>query len=145
MDEHLFFGPYQKNGPLVGLHPEPIQIFRLWQVYIDNVNPLLKVSHVNSLQTRIIEAASNIININLEQEALLFSIYSTSILSLTTEDCQAMFGSSKKYLLSRYQLGCRQALWKCDFLRTSSLDCLIALFLYLVSCIFSNSGSAPLP
>ncbi|KAK5061421.1 hypothetical protein LTR84_007964 [Exophiala bonariae] len=133
VDEHLFFGPYQNSGHLLALHPEPIQIFRLWQVYIDNVNPLLKVSHVNSLQTRIIEAASNLINIDPDLEALIFSIYCMSILSLSTQDCQTMFGSSKKYLLSRYQLGCRQALWNCDFLQTNNLDCLIALFLYLIS------------
>ncbi len=69
------------------LHPGPVEIFKLWQVYLDNVNPLLKVTHTPSIQGRIIEAASRITAINPVLEALMFSIYSTSILSLETEEC----------------------------------------------------------
>jgi hypothetical protein len=100
---------------------------------MDNVNPLLKVTHIPSLQARIIEAASNVRNINPALEALMFSIYCTAVLSLTAEDCQTTFGSSKEDLLSIYQSGCQQALWRCGFLRTSDRDSLTALYLYLVS------------
>ena len=115
------------------LHPDPVQIFRLWQIYLDNVNPLLKVTHTPSLQGRVIEAASNVKTINPTLEALMFSIYCTSVLSLMVEDCQTMFGSSKEELLMRYQFGCQQALLNCGFLRSSDRECLTALYLYLVS------------
>jgi hypothetical protein len=62
----------------------------------------------------------------------MFSIYCTALLSLTVDDCETMFGCPKQDLLSRYQFGCQQVLWKCGFLRTSDRDCLTALFLYLV-------------
>ena len=99
---------------------------------MDNVNPMLKVVHVPSLQARVIEAASDVANIAVPLEALMFSIYCTAVLSLTTDDCQTMFGSSREDLLSKYQSGCQQALWNASFLRTTDRDCLTALFLYLV-------------
>ena len=132
-DQDLLFGSRAGTGDLSTLHPDPVQIFRLWQFYMDNVNPLLKVTHIPSLQARVIEAASNVTNISPTLEALMFGIYCTAVQSLTVEDCQITFGASREYLLSRYQSGCQQALWKCSFLRTSDRDCLIALFLYLVS------------
>ena len=138
-DDCLLFGSRRTTVDVSTLHPDPVQIFRLWQIYLDNVNPLLKVTHTPGLQGRIIEATSNVTNINATLEALMFSIYCTSILSLIVEDCQTIFGSSKEDLLMRYQFGCQQALLKCGFLRSSDRDCLTALYLYLVSLA---SGSA---
>ena len=124
-NNHLLFGSRKTTVDLSTLHSEPVQIFRLWQIYLDNVNPLLKVTHTPSLQVHIIEAASNLTNINPTLEALMFSIYCMSILSLV-DDCPAMFGSSKEDLLTRYQFGCQQALSKCGFLRSGDRDCLTA-------------------
>lgn len=140
-NDHLFFGSPKTIVDLSTLHPEPVQIFRLWQIYLDNVNPLLKVTHTPSLQRRILEAASNLKNISPTSEALMFSIYCISILSLVVDDCQAMFGSSKKDLLTKYRFGCQQALLNCGFLRSSDRDCLTALYLYLVSL---SSGYVPI-
>ena len=134
-DDHFLFGLRKVTPDLSTLRPEPVQIFRLWQIYLDNVNPLLKVTHTPSLQGRIIEAASDVTNISPTLEALMFSIFCISILSLTTEDCQNVFGSSKEDLLVRYQSGCQQALWSCEFLRSSDRDCLTAMYLYLVGLI----------
>lgn len=142
--DYLLFGSRRTNVDLSTLHPDPVQIFRLWQIYLDNVNPLLKVTHTPSLQVRIIEAASNVTNIEPTLEALMFSIYCVSILSLTTEDCETMFASSKEDLWTRYQSGCQQALSNCGFLRSSDRDCLTALFLYLVSPTSSDNLSSSL-
>lgn len=132
-NDNLLFGLHETAVDISTLHPEPVQIFRLWQVYLDNVNPLLKVTHTPSLQGRIIEAVSNIANVEPTMEALMFSIYCMSLVSVATDDCQAMFGSSKRDLLRRYRFGCQQALLNCGFLRSSDRDCLTALYLYLVS------------
>ena len=132
-NDHLLFGSSNANVDLSTLHPEPVQIFRLWQMYLDNVNPLLMVTHTPSLQASIIEAASNVSAIGPDLEALMFSIYCTAILSLTVNDCQIILGSSKEDLLARFQFGCQQALLNCRFLRSENRDCLTALYLYLVS------------
>ena len=108
-------------------------MFRLWQIYLDNVNPLLKVTHTPTLQSRIIDAASDVTNISPSLEALMFSIYCTSVVSVAEEDCIAFFRSSRKDLLARYQFACQQALRKCGAWRSPDLDGLTALYLYLVS------------
>jgi hypothetical protein len=132
-NDHLLFGCPNTNVDLSTLHPEPVQIFRLWQIYLDNVNPLLKVTHTPSLQGRVIEAASNVINISPPLEALMFSIYCMATLSLAIDDCQTIFHSPQEDLLTRFQFGCQQALLNCGFLRSGDRDCLTALYLYLVS------------
>ncbi|KAI3123872.1 transcriptional regulator family: Fungal Specific TF [Penicillium roqueforti] len=133
-NDHLFFGsPAGNIDDLSASHPTQVQIFRLWQIYLDNVNPLLKVTHTPTLQTRIIDAASDIANVDPILEALMFSIYCVSILSLTEDQCITLFGSPKKDLLKAYQSACQQALRSCCILRSSNLECLTALYLYLVS------------
>ncbi|KAM6507951.1 hypothetical protein FSOLCH5_013151 [Fusarium solani] len=139
-DDNILFGSRQSSVDLSTLHPEPVHIFRLWQAYLDNVNPLLKVTHTPSLQGRIIEAASNLKNVSPAMEALMFGIYCMATLSLAPEDCQAHFQLSKQNLLTKFQFGCQQALLNSAFLRTEDRDCLTALFLYLHS---SRSGAHP--
>lgn len=138
-NDHLLFGSLAGNvDDLSALHPTQVQIFRLWQVYLDNVNPLLRVTHTPTLQTRIIDAASDIANINPKFEALMFSIYCVSIQSLTDGQCSALFGSPKRDLLTAYQFACQQALRGCFILRSSDRECLTALYLYLV-CVSNRS------
>ena len=129
----LLFGSRKTNVDLSTLHPEQVQIFRLWQIYIENVDPLLKVTHTPTLQARIIDAASGVANISPTLEALMFGVYCASTLSLVEDECRTLFKSPKEDLLKSYQFGCQQALLKCGVLRTSDRDCLTALYLYLVS------------
>lgn len=114
-----------------------MHIFQLWQLYLDNVNPLMRITHTPTLQPRIVAAASNMLGVSPVLEALLFGIYAAAVLSLTAPDCEAMLGSSKNELLIKYQFGCQQALLNCGFLRTSDRDCLTALYLYMVSHSFA--------
>ncbi|KAL5357144.1 hypothetical protein BJX96DRAFT_4347 [Aspergillus floccosus] len=138
-DETFLLGSRKCSVDLTTLHPEPVQIVRLWQTYLDHVNPLLKLTHTPGLQGRIIDAAaSNAAQIDATTEALMFSIYCISILSLTTKDCQTIFSSSKEDLLRAYQFGCEQALLNSGVSRTTNRECLTALFLYLLS--FGNSA-----
>lgn len=132
-NDHILFSSHKTAVDLSTFHPEAVHIFRLWQVYLDNVHPLLKVTHTPSLQGRIIEATTNLAKVTPSLEALMFGIYCMSILSLSPDDCQSMFGTSKESLLIRYQFGCQQALLNCGFLRSSNRDCLTALYFYLVS------------
>jgi len=132
-DNLLLFGSRKTAVELSTLHPEPVQLFRLWQIYLDNVDPLLKVTHTPSLQALLIEAASNIAGISPTFEALMFGIYSIAIMSLTTDECQTAFGSSREELLTKYQFGCQQALLNCGYLRTGDRECLTAFYLFLVS------------
>jgi hypothetical protein len=131
-DDLLLFGPRRIDHALSALHPPHAHIFKLWQIYLDNVNPLLKVTHTPTLQARIIDIVGNLDNIETALEALMFSIYCIAIMSLDDHECVGVFGSSKKELLKAYQFACQQALLRCNFLRSSNRDCLTALLLYVV-------------
>ncbi|QDS78050.1 hypothetical protein FKW77_003273 [Venturia effusa] len=132
-NDTLLFGTSGIAVDLSDVHPMPVHILKLWQVYLENVNPLLKVTHTPTLQPRIIEAAGNFTDIDPALETLMFSIYCMAIQSLPEDNCMAMFGSSKQHLLPRYQDGCQQALLNCGFLRRNDRDSLTALYLYLMS------------
>jgi hypothetical protein len=132
-NDHLLFGSLKTNVCLDALHPEQVQMFRLWQIYLENVNPLLKVTHTPTLQARIIDAAHNVANISPPLEALIFGIYCVSVLSLTEDECRTSFGLSRKDLLGSYQFACQQALLNCRAWLSDDRDCLTALYLYLVS------------
>ena len=131
-DHNHLFGDTKVNVPLATLHPSHVQIFRLWQIYSDNVNPLLKVTHAPTLQARILDAAVDIDSVSRELEALMFSIYCTAIITMSEDDCCNILGGTKIGLLRKYQDACHQALINCGFLRSRERDCLTAFFLYLV-------------
>jgi hypothetical protein len=138
-NDHLLFCSRNTSIDLSALHPNQIHIFKLWQIYLENVNPLLKVTHTPTLQSRIIDAAGNVARINPNLEALMFSIYCVAVHSITQTDCHTIFGLSRQDALANYQLGAREALLNCGFLKTVDLDCLTALHLYLVSLLSSPS------
>lgn len=144
-DSFLLGGARNTIVDISTLHPEPAHLFRLWQIYLDNVNPLLKVTHTPTLQPRIIEAANNIGLVDPILEALMFGIYSMATLSLASEECEVKFGMTREHLLTKYQFGCQQALLNCNFLRTTERDCLTALYFYLVSKPTTSSFSLTVP
>ncbi|KAF2826711.1 hypothetical protein CC86DRAFT_292200 [Ophiobolus disseminans] len=129
----LLFCSRNANVNLLNLHPNQIGIFKLWQVYLENVNPLLKLTHTPSLQARIIDAASDMSKINPQFEALVFSIYSMAVFSMNQKDCIEAFGTPREELLASYQLGTREALLNCTFLQTENRECLTALHFYLMT------------
>ncbi|KAF5859643.1 hypothetical protein ETB97_002554 [Aspergillus alliaceus] len=131
--DDLLFGLPQANVNVLALHPEQAQIFRLWQTYLENVNPLLKVTHTPTLQPRIVDAVSDLGDIHPALEALMFSIYCIAVMSLTDNECHRLLKSSKEDLLARYWLGCRQLLIKCRLWQYTNVDGLTAVYLYLVS------------
>ncbi|KAE8442920.1 hypothetical protein EG329_002524 [Mollisiaceae sp. DMI_Dod_QoI] len=132
-NDHILFGSGMEPKNLTLLHPDPVHIFRLWHVYLDNVNPLFKITHSPTVQQQIIEASSNLGDVTPAFEALMFAIYCSATLSMTEEECVSIFGEDRDTLILRYRNGCQQALINASFLRTSDLQVLTALFLYLLS------------
>jgi hypothetical protein len=114
-------------------HPSAIQIFQLWQIYISNVNPLLKITHTPTLQALIISASANPAKIPKPLEALMFAIYFAAITSLTEDEVQSTFGEDRAILLGKFHNATQQALINASFMRSSELMVLQAFFLYLVA------------
>lgn len=122
---------------VTSLHPPAVQIFQLWQIYLDNVNPLLKLTHTPTLQGQLIEAAANPSKISKPLEALLFSIYFIAIVSLNDEEALETFKEDKTRLISRYHRGTQQALINAGFMRSPDIVVLQAFVIYLVSSLLA--------
>ncbi|KAK3709672.1 hypothetical protein LTR37_010699 [Vermiconidia calcicola] len=131
--DYLLFGPPKTDLSLSAMHPGPPQVLKLWQIFMENVNPLLKLVHAPTLQTRIIDAVGNMTSIDRTLEALMFSIYCVTVVSLDDDDCGTLFSSPRAELLASYRPACQQALANATVLRSNERECLTALFLYLVS------------
>lgn len=129
----LLFGSQHTNVNLTTLHPQPMDIMRLWQIFVDNVNPLIKVIHAPTIQQQILEISMALESVSKGMEALLFSIYLLAVTSIDDARCKDVFGEERSSLLARYQFGAQQALLNAEFLRPSSLVVLQALLIYLVS------------
>lgn len=113
-------------------HPSPLHIFKLWQAFLENVNPLTKILHGPTVQQQLLEASGSLDTVSKEFEALMFSIYCIALVSLKEDDVQNTYKESKAVLLSRSRRGARLAFTKAGILRTSKAVVLQAYVLYLV-------------
>ncbi len=131
--ESLLVGFGSVSKDLSTLHPPPVQIFRMWQTFLVNVNPLLKMLHAPTWQQSILDASGDIRNIPRHIEAAMFGIYFLAVTSLQNEECQSMFGEQRNTLLAKYAHGTQQALINARFLKSLNICTLQALALFLVS------------
>ncbi|OKL63292.1 hypothetical protein UA08_01712 [Talaromyces atroroseus] len=118
---------------LTHFHPNTIRIFKLWNTFLEGVNPIIKIVHVPTLQKRILDAASDLSSLSPELEALMFSIYSTALLCMQDDEVEKYFEESKPTLLSRYRQCTQQALVNAGVLGTSELMVLQAFVLFILS------------
>jgi Fungal specific transcription factor domain len=114
-------------------HPPPKRIHQLFQIFIENIDPLTKIVHVPTLRPAIQKAASNTETIPRSFEALMFAIYSASVMSLNDDECKQRLCEPRKTLLTRYIAATKVALLRVRFMGTTSLVVLQALILHLLS------------
>jgi hypothetical protein len=131
-DSSFLFGGGKSHQSLTHFHPNTIQIFQLWNTFLDGVNPLTKTIHVPTLQQQILNAASDLSSLSREMEALMFSIYSSALLCMQVDEVQKYFKESKSTLLARYRQCAQQALVNAGVLGTSELMVLQAFVLFIV-------------
>ncbi|KAJ5970553.1 uncharacterized protein N7479_000471 [Penicillium vulpinum] len=131
-DDYAILSTSATRDVLTELHPSPLNIFKLWQAFLENVNPLTKIIHAPTVQQQILDAMSNLPKVGREVEALMFAIYCIALVSLQAEDVEKSFGESKTALLSRCRRGAQLAFKNASLLRTSSSVVLQAFMLYLL-------------
>jgi hypothetical protein len=133
LDQGFIFGLRSSSSDLLRLHPSESRMFILWQVFLESVDPLLKIVHVPTTQRQILRASQNLAQIPPAFDALLFSICFASVTSIQCSvSCQTLLQEERKDLLSRYGSGVEQALAKANFLSAPDMPTLQALTLYLV-------------
>ena len=125
--------PSPGTDDLRDIHPSTVDIFRLWQKFLDSINPIIKIFHAPTVQQQVLDASGDLDNIPKPTEALMFAIYSIAITSFSEPECLAVFGEEKPKMLTRFHAGARLALQRAGLLRSSDMTVLQAFMLYLVS------------
>jgi len=115
------------------LHPPEARIFILWQIYLENVDPLLKIFHVPTVQRQLLRASTHLDKVPAPVEALMFAIYFSAVTSLQNPDAtRNLLREERPDLLNRYRLGIEQSLTNANFMVTPDVATLQALTLYLI-------------
>ncbi|KAK9478795.1 hypothetical protein V1514DRAFT_329764 [Lipomyces japonicus] len=117
-------------------HPSPIHMLTLWQYYVDNVDPMIKIHHVPSFQKQLLTYAATpdklkALPLSNKIHAILFSMYAVAVGSITDLQCRSVLAEPKQDLLARFRTATASSLSACGFTRSSDLDVLRALTHYL--------------
>ena len=114
-------------------HPPTERIHQLWEIYIDNIDPVIKIVHVPSLQPAIQKAVTDINAVPRSFGALMFAIYAAAVMSLKDDECKRRLGEPREILLSHYLSATKLALSRAKFMGTTSIVILQALVLHVFS------------
>jgi Fungal specific transcription factor domain len=123
-------------------HPEPRHIFRLWQIFVENVNPLVKILHVPTFQQRIFEVSWNIPSISKPTQAIMFAVYTLAIGSLSPAECLKLFDQDKNALFAQYRKSTMESLIAAELLSTRDIEVLQAFVLFLVCISLEKEAEA---
>lgn len=128
----FLFSFHSLSHSLRSYHPSPEKIFVLWDVYQNNVAPLVTVIHKPIAKRRLMEAAQHCEALDKNTEALVFSIYLAAAMSMSSEECLDKLGESRDAAVKLYRFAVEQALAKANLLNTQSLVLLQAAVLFLI-------------
>ncbi|KAM5341622.1 hypothetical protein ACJ41O_014653 [Fusarium nematophilum] len=153
-DHHSFLMGYRSaDVDLAGLHPLPAHSSFLWQVYLENVEPLVKVLHVPTMGRLMNKLRRQVDDLRDGEEALVLAIYYGAVASMEAEEVrlpttiispqspnifevQTNLGASQAHYVSQFRFALEQALAKANLLNTSDMAVLqaFAIFLTVVKC-----------
>lgn len=118
---------------LVDFHPTYNSAMRLWRLYTENVDPLVKLVHVPSGGIMLQRVAADPNSATKANEAVAFAVYHFALVTISDSDCLQMFGESRSSLLARYNHALRLALVNASLLKTTDLEVFQAYMLYLLA------------
>jgi hypothetical protein len=128
-------GPKALSRPetLANLHPPRHILLRLWDVYVDRIDPLLKILHLPTFWASLATAVERPQDTSRSLDALIGAFYLATIACLEENECRALLGGHKQILFARHERAARQALRRAGFLHTTDPMTLRAYVLFLVN------------
>lgn len=134
----LFSNSHMPND-ILSLYPSRWQATQLWQNYLNNVDSLVKILHVPTVQPKLFAAINKLKDTPHDMSALLFSIYFAAVTSLRSPDVQIILGQDRQAALSAYQRGLEVSLHMGSFLDSPTIVSLQAVAIYLVRDILTHN------
>ena len=119
---------------LKDLHPPLYQAMQLWNIFVQNVDPVNKFLHIPTAQIDVFTAMNNENCAQPDMHCFLFSVFFAATTALSPNDVTHLLGQDKKTALMRFKHGLEQSLAQANILETPSLKALQAIGLFLVCC-----------
>lgn len=112
--------------------PTGTQVVQLWQAYLSNVDPMMKVFHAPTVQQLVLAQVGGAA-LTTSEQALISAIYFVSIVSLNEVECRTALQEPRDISLQNFRLAVEEALASAAFVTTTDLVVLQALVLYLAA------------
>lgn len=128
-------------GNLSTLHLPTHTAGTLLDIYVQRVDPIVKILHIPTFQSTLTAALQSPRDMTKSVEAIIFSFYLASMSSLNEIEFENVLGQQKTILIPKYKAATHNALTNADFMSTSSLPILQAYVMFLVRATFLTSGN----
>ena len=114
-------------------HPSSGEVHVLWEAYVTNVHPLVKLFFDWNKEPILHRAASDPADLSVGEQAFCFSTYFIAALSLSEEECKAKLNCpARSLLLDEFQFKAEAALIAAKYASTGEVIVLQAYLIYLV-------------
>ncbi|KAL8951756.1 MAG: hypothetical protein Q9222_002277 [Ikaeria aurantiellina] len=125
---------------LRNFHPPANQVLTYWEVYKENVDPLVKIFHRPCTEKTLADAAKDLDHISKPLEVMMFAIYFAAVTSLSDEECINITGKEKEAALVEYRFAFEQAMARAGFLQSTELVILQSFTVFLI-CVRRSDSS----
>lgn len=113
--------------------PSRRQATQLWQIYLNNVDPLIKILHIPTTKPVIFAAINDPKQAPPDVIALLFSIFFAAVASSGSPEAHIILGHDRQSALRTYKRGLEISLHMASFLDSPTIRALQAMALYQVN------------
>ncbi|KAH8878606.1 hypothetical protein GQ53DRAFT_707023 [Thozetella sp. PMI_491] len=136
----LAYAPGSQLRSVAEEPPSTWQCMQLWQAFLQNVDPSVRVLHIPSSQVTLFTAIGQKDSWAPEVSCLLNSIFFSAAISLTPEEIQGMLKRDKAVALAQFKLGLERSLVQANFFEKPTLMVLEAVVLFLRTARAHNTG-----
>lgn len=112
-------------------HPPLAQSVALFEIFKHSVAPLVHIFHMPTLVTSYWDSVASPESLDRNTEALLFSIYYSTVISMESQQCEQVLGFSRAAAVKHYQFAVEQAMARANLLNTQSVVLIQAVVLFL--------------
>lgn len=112
---------------------QPLQIQALWDIYKDNVAPMIALLHKRSIETMIHDACTKMDEtLGIASETLILAICFSATLSATPEQCLSILGQDRDVCIRDSRIAVEQALARANLISSKDFQVLQAAVLFLL-------------
>lgn len=127
------FGYRAVAHSLQSFHPPFSQAVALYQIFTENVAPIIRIFHMPTLDRVYWDAMASSDPLDKNTEALLLAIYYSAIISIGEDECQRVLRLPRSRAEARYRFAVEQSLARARLLQTRSLTLLQAAVVFITA------------